>query len=75
MMTDDTRRPGDQQSPDQVPQGKTPDRPSGDPQAPSVRIPPAGPHDVPELTNPIATLGTGTLPPPGQHDDVDSVSS
>lgn len=26
-------------------------------------IPPAGPHDRPDLTNPDATPGTGVLPP------------
>jgi hypothetical protein len=36
--------------------------------------PPAGPHAEPSLTNPDATPGAGTLPPPGEHDDVDSTS-
>ena len=37
--------------------------------------PPAGPHADPDLVNPMATPGTGALPPPGEHDDVDSTSS
>jgi hypothetical protein len=37
-------------------------------------MPPAGPHADPDLTNQDATPGTGTLQPPGAHDDVDSTS-
>jgi hypothetical protein len=39
-----------------------------------TKLPPAGPHADPNLVNPAATPGTGALPPPGQHDDVDSTS-
>src|SRR5215212_3850475 len=42
---------------------------------PSDRLPAAGPHADPALTNPDATPGTGALTPPGQHDDSDSTSS
>ena len=38
------------------------------------RPPTAGPHAEPALVNPDATPGTGTLPPPGTHDDTDSTS-
>lgn len=38
-------------------------------------LPAAGPHDDPALTNPDSTPGTGALPPPGAHDDVDATSS
>jgi hypothetical protein len=37
--------------------------------------PPAGPHDKPELTNPDATPGAGTLNQPGRKKgDIDSTS-
>ena len=50
--------------------------PSGSAQPQSVpAMPPAGPHDTPELTNPIATPGTGMLPPTGPHHDIDCISS
>ena len=39
------------------------------------RQPTAGPHAEPALVNPDATPGAGTLPPAGEHDDVDSTSS
>src|SRR5215210_4091708 len=39
-----------------------------------TKLPPAGPHADPDLVNPIATPGTGALPPPGEHVDVDSTS-
>src|SRR5215207_9595461 len=39
-----------------------------------TKLPPAGPHADPDLVNPAATPSTGALPPPGQHDDVDSTS-
>ena len=42
--------------------------------APSDRTPAAGPHADPALTNTDATPGTGTLPPPSGHDDVESTS-
>ena len=42
---------------------------------PSERPPTAGPHADPDLINPDATPGTGALPTPGDHDDVDSSSS
>ena len=36
-------------------------------------LPPAGPHDKPELTDPLKTPGTGMLPTSGKKDiDVDS---
>lgn len=35
---------------------------------------PAGPHDTPELTNPIATPGSGTLPSPRHDDEADGSS-
>jgi hypothetical protein len=35
------------------------------------RLPAAGPHDKPELTNPEATPGTGMLPDPKKPDDSD----
>ena len=38
-------------------------------------VPPAGPHDVPELVDPLATPGTGVLPPVTPEDDIDAVSS
>ena len=37
-------------------------------------VPPAGP-DVPELVDPLATPGTGVLPPVTPEDDIDAVSS
>jgi hypothetical protein len=54
--------------------------PTGGPGTPSPgkpgdKLPPAGPHDDPALTNPDSTPGTGALPPAGAHDDVDSTSS
>jgi hypothetical protein len=41
---------------------------------PSDRLPPAGPHADPKLTNPDATPGTGVMTPAGKHDDIDSTS-
>jgi hypothetical protein len=41
---------------------------------PSDRLPPAGPHADPRLTNPDSTPGAGALTPPGNHDDIDSTS-
>jgi hypothetical protein len=38
-------------------------------------LPAAGPHAKPELTNELATPGTGSLPEPGANDDVDAPSS
>ena len=38
------------------------------------RPPTAGPHAEPALVNPDATPGAGTVPPAGEHDDVDSTS-
>ena len=38
-------------------------------------IPPAGPHDAPEPIDPLATPGTGVLPPIAPEDDIDVVSS
>lgn len=38
------------------------------------RMPAAGPHADPALTNPDATPGTGTLPPAGADDDMTSNS-
>lgn len=35
-------------------------------------IPAAGPHAKPELTNPLATPGSGTLAEPGAKDATDS---
>lgn len=42
--------------------------------AESDRMPAAGPHADPELTNPVATPDTGVLTPAGEHDDMDSTS-
>jgi len=42
---------------------------------PSDRLPAAGPHADPALTNPDATPGTGALAPPGEHGDSESTSS
>ena len=39
------------------------------------KMPAAGPHDKPHLTNPDATPGTGSLPESGDHDATDSTSS
>ena len=41
---------------------------------PSEERPAAGPHANSDLINPDATPGTGALPTPGGHDDVDSTS-
>ncbi|WP_201834692.1 hypothetical protein [Microvirga zambiensis] len=41
----------------------------------SDKMPAAGPHDKPHLTNPDATPGTGSLPEPGEHDTTNSTSS
>ena len=41
----------------------------------SEDLPAAGQHAASDLINPDATPGTGALPPPGAHDDVDSTSS
>jgi hypothetical protein len=41
---------------------------------PSDKRPLAGSHADPALTNPDSTPGSGTLTPPGGHDDVDSTS-
>lgn len=38
-------------------------------------MPSAGPHDKPELTNPDATPGAGTLPEPGSSNPSDADSS
>lgn len=38
-------------------------------------MPPAGPHDTPELIEPLATPDTGMLPPATPWDDIDAVSS
>jgi hypothetical protein len=43
--------------------------------ADQASVPPAGPHDVPELVDPLATPGTGVLPPVTPEDDIDAVSS
>ncbi|CAA9363749.1 MAG: hypothetical protein AVDCRST_MAG90-3207 [uncultured Microvirga sp.] len=45
-----------------------PPAPSGD------GVPTAGPHADPALINPDATPGTGTLPSPGEQDNIDSTS-
>ena len=69
------RLPSNATEPSARPQG-TEERGDSDKDAPepSDRMPPAGPHADPELINPDATPGTGTLQPPGGHDDVDSTS-
>lgn len=36
------------------------------------KMPSAGPHADPTLTNPDATPGTGALTPPGANDETDS---
>jgi hypothetical protein len=41
---------------------------------PSDRLPTAGSHARPHLTNPDSTPGTGLITPAGGHDDVDSAS-
>ena len=38
-------------------------------------LPAAGPHAVPKLTNLLATPGTGLLPRPGRHEDMDCITS
>lgn len=38
-------------------------------------VPSAGPHDKPELTNPDATPGAGTLPDPGSSNPSDADAS
>jgi len=47
----------------------SPDKPS------NGKLPAAGPHDKPHLTNPDATPGTGSLPESGDHDATDTTSS
>ncbi|MGO4524920.1 hypothetical protein AB4097_08650 [Microvirga sp. 2MCAF35] len=64
--TEDTQK--DVASPKQAPQSGS-DKPSG------CKIPAAGPHDKPHLTNPDATPGAGSLPEAGDHDATDSTSS
>lgn len=39
------------------------------------KLPAAGPHDKPHLTNPDATPGAGSLPESGNPDATDSTSS
>ena len=55
--------------PQKAPQGPQPAAGSKDDE-----LAPAGPHADPSLTNEDATPGAGTLPPPGDHDDMDSTS-
>ena len=55
---------------------KPPEGASKAPQMPaSGKMPAAGPHDQPHLTNPDATPGTGSLPESGEHDATNSTSS
>ncbi|QFU17954.1 hypothetical protein [Microvirga thermotolerans] len=49
------------------------ERPSGE-KAAKRKIPSAGPHADPSLTNPDATPGTGTLTPPGNGEGTESVT-
>ncbi|KAA2235951.1 hypothetical protein [Salinarimonas soli] len=42
---------------------------------PSDELPPAGPHDRPDLVNPDSTPGTGVLQEPGAAGDIDNTSS
>lgn len=44
------------------------ERRGGKPEPKKERIPPAGPHDRPDLINPDATPGSGTLPSPDDRD-------
>ena len=67
-----TKPDGDKAAQDAI-EGRT--GASGRTPEPSEHPPIAGPHADPELVNPDATPGTGALPPPGEHDDVDSTSS
>ena len=50
-------------------------RKSGGEAMQTERPPTAGPHAEPALVTPEATPGAGTLPPAGEHEDVDSTSS
>lgn len=42
---------------------------------PKPKSPPAGPHSSPDLTNPDATPGAGTLPPAGEDEDPNAGST
>jgi hypothetical protein len=63
----DPEDPPADERPDAQRRGKVRERGGAD-------VPPAGPHARPELTNPDATPGAGTLTPAGEHDDLDSTS-
>ncbi len=56
--------------------GKTPSGPgkAKRPPEPGEGLPAAGPHDRPELTDPLKTPGAGTLPDPGDDDGTDSTA-
>lgn len=51
---------------DKPDQSETPDR------EPPGQTPPQGPHGKPDLTNPDATPGAGSLPSPEGEDDRDA---
>ncbi|MGO4706383.1 hypothetical protein AB4072_11500 [Microvirga sp. 2MCAF38] len=53
--------------------GNREDRGGGKPGNEEHKLPAAGPHAKPELTNPDATPGTGSLPDPGEP-NADSTS-
>ena len=65
--TDDAAKDGDSKGP--KPKADSAAKPS------NGKMPAAGPHDEPHLTNPDATPGTGSLPEPGDRDATDSTSS
>ena len=69
--TEDPKTDGGSKQPDSQQAGSktSPDKPSNE------KLPAAGPHDKPHLTNPDATPGAGSLPEPGDHDATDSASS
>ena len=68
--TDDTAKDDGSKGPNpQTGSDASPAKPSGG------KVPAAGPHDKPHLTNPDATPGTGSLPESGDHDATDSTSS
>ncbi len=65
--TDDTAKDGGSKEP--KPKAGSTAKPS------NGKMPAAGPHDEPHLTNPDATPGAGSLPEPGDRDATDSTSS
>ncbi|MGP9820242.1 hypothetical protein ACTZWW_09515 [Salinarimonas sp. NSM] len=61
IPTEDEREHGRDLAPEPKPARETPERDR------HGRLPPAGPHDSPDLTNPDATPGTGVLPGRGRE--------